>query len=420
MMPTTDPQFRPLALKLTRTIFVWATVCALAFGAFQAVLVYQSERQQFVEELDRVATTTVPLLSVLLWDIEPMAVQRQVDLLSQRADVGSVRLMVSTGQAFAAGKPMPIEDDGMRRVFVVPAPGSEDSPLGSLTVQGDHRNLWLQVAHSVGVMLLGLGFLTLMMCAVMAWVVHATFVRPLRQVARFATELTPQTLTTPLHVRRARLAGRDEIDLVVDGFSLLQRSLRSHIDELDERVAQRTRELEEALGAIRALSMTDPLTGCLTRLAFNERMAQEVQRAQRYGRPLAVLFVDIDYFKRINDRYGHLVGDAAIAHVGELLRAHLREGIDWVARYGGEEFVVVLPETALDAALRTGERLRAAQAAQPCIHGELRVMQTLSVGVAAWRQGESLEALLQRADNLLYEAKSSGRNRVVCEPSPLG
>lgn len=405
--------FVSLARRLTRTVLWWAMLCALLVGLGRAVFIFQAERATFAHSLDEVGSTTVPLLSVLVWDIEPEAVQRQLDLLVQREQIGWVRLEVDTGQTFVSGVPQP--NSPMVRRFVVPVPGSDTARLAQLTVQGDMRTLWLAVARGLAAALGGLTLVTLLICAVVSWAVHRHFVRPLRQVAAFAEKLTPQNLTEPLIVRRPLHRGEDEIDRVVHGFAVLQRGLRAHIEELDARVAQRTQDLEQALCAIRELAMRDPLTGCFTRQVFNERMGQEVQRAHRYGRALSVLFVDADHFKRINDSHGHQAGDAAIAAIGAALRAGLRQGVDWVARYGGEEFVVVLPETDIRAASDTAERLRARLAATEVPAGAVTLRLTVSIGVATLRAGESQPDLLHRADAQLYAAKHAGRNRVCVD-----
>ena len=149
-------------------------------------------------------------------------------------------------------------------------------------------------------------------------------------------------------------------------------------------------------------------------MLFNERFPAELARAQRYDRPLSIVFCDLDEFKSINDNHGHLVGDRVLTAFGTCLRNELRVEIDWVTRYGGEEFLVVLPETPLAGALEIAERLREAVAERVGVAlddgGLLRI--TASFGVAQQQAEENLEALLQRADQWLYAAKNGGRNQV--------
>ncbi|MFQ5890243.1 MAG: GGDEF domain-containing protein [Gemmatimonadota bacterium] len=171
------------------------------------------------------------------------------------------------------------------------------------------------------------------------------------------------------------------------------------------------------LGAqrLRQLSATDPLTGLMNRRAFDERLVEELARARRYGRPISIAMIDIDYFKQFNDTYGHVCGDDALRSVAATLRSRLRTG-DVVARYGGEEFVVLLPETAAHTAVATAELLRRAVAASPLSLNGYRdpIPVTVSIGVASWPEhGTEISRLQERADDRLYQAKLAGRDQVV-------
>jgi two-component system cell cycle response regulator len=161
------------------------------------------------------------------------------------------------------------------------------------------------------------------------------------------------------------------------------------------------------------LATTDPLTGCLNRRALEESLGQELDRARRYEFPVTVLMIDLDRFKSVNDTRGHLVGDAVLRQVGELLRREARS-VDLVARYGGEEFVVVLPNTGSQGGLTFAERLRARIAGHDFSTGLEPLSLTVSIGVATFPAagGESVEALLAAADQALYRAKHDGRNLV--------
>ena len=162
------------------------------------------------------------------------------------------------------------------------------------------------------------------------------------------------------------------------------------------------------------LSAADSLTGMMNRRTFEDRWQGEVARARRYGRPISIAAIDIDYFKQFNDTYGHAAGDTALQSVGRVIRARVRTG-DFAARMGGEEFVVALPETSSVDAMAMAEHLRRAIAENPIrINGQRDVANvTISIGVASWPEhGEEITRLLERADNRLYEAKLAGRDQV--------
>lgn len=162
------------------------------------------------------------------------------------------------------------------------------------------------------------------------------------------------------------------------------------------------------------LARTDVLTGLANRRAFDEAAQLEVQRAQRYATPLALVLTDLDHFKAINDKYGHHVGDQVLRNVAQILSAVVRN-VDLVGRWGGEEFAILMPDTDLEEAVRAAERMRVALAEAPLIEG-LDVGYTASFGVAAFRLATpTMDSLLGRADTALYEAKNKGRNRVEVE-----
>ncbi|HKC61370.1 MAG TPA: diguanylate cyclase [Myxococcales bacterium] len=174
----------------------------------------------------------------------------------------------------------------------------------------------------------------------------------------------------------------------------------------------RTRLYEEA----ERLATTDGLTGLLNRRTLATQLVARVREAQRYRRPLSLLLIDVDHFKKVNDTHGHPAGDAVLRGVAAVARAQARE-TDLVARYGGEELAVVLPETDAAGARAIAERLRAAveSTAHASDQGALRV--TVSVGVATWPGGgQNGDELLTTADRALYRAKQTGRNRVESGP----
>jgi diguanylate cyclase (GGDEF)-like protein len=196
----------------------------------------------------------------------------------------------------------------------------------------------------------------------------------------------------------------------------INRELRQEIDHR-ETTEESLRQSEELY---RQLAITDPLTGIFNRRHFYQLSNSELQRTYRYCRPLAVLMIDIDYFKRVNDSYGHAIGDQVLQALAGLVREALRS-IDIFARYGGEEFIVLLPETDLRAVRPIAERLCRKIAETPLPIEPNHINITISIGASAFDPSvqllpsadkRTLDELIDLADKALYEAKIAGRNRV--------
>jgi diguanylate cyclase (GGDEF)-like protein len=166
--------------------------------------------------------------------------------------------------------------------------------------------------------------------------------------------------------------------------------------------------------ALRNQSIRDPLTGLFNRRYLDDSLQRELRRATRKGRPLAILMLDLDHFKRFNDTFGHEAGDTLLRHLGSFLQSYIRAD-DLAFRYGGEEFVVILPEATLDSARQRAEQLvRDFRRLDVQYHGTTLGPLTVSVGLAAFPDhGNTAEAVLRAADQALYRAKAEGRDRVV-------
>lgn len=175
---------------------------------------------------------------------------------------------------------------------------------------------------------------------------------------------------------------------------------------------QRIVTLKQELDAVSALVREDPLTHALNRRGFSEAWAVEVARSERRGLPLCLAVLDLDNFKQLNDRLGHVVGDEALVHLTAVVRAELRPP-DVVARYGGEEFVILLPESTLDEAASVMMRVQRKLTRRFFMHHNEKVLVTFSAGVIQRNKDETEQEAVARADQALYEAKRAGKNRVV-------
>lgn len=189
------------------------------------------------------------------------------------------------------------------------------------------------------------------------------------------------------------------------------RVIRTAVNAIEKATALQTAQSDRE--RYHRLATTDPLTGCLNRRALIERLENELDRVRRYGLALSLLMIDLDRFKDVNDRYGHLVGDSVLRQIGDVLRHEVRS-VDTVARYGGEEFVVVLPETGREGAITFAERIRVRIAGHNFSETEEPLRVTVSIGSASItsREAATPESLIALGDAAMYRAKNGGRNQV--------
>lgn len=196
----------------------------------------------------------------------------------------------------------------------------------------------------------------------------------------------------------------------------LVKELTSLNKNLEAQVEKRTQELKAANLRLSELAMTDPLTKALNRRAFSQKFTEEIERAQRYKRPILIAMIDVDHFKMFNDMEGHVFGDEALKKIAALMTSNLRKS-DTLARYGGEEFIVMMPETGLARGREICERLRQAVEAARFQGQKQEAFLTISLGMAAFPEdGATAEELTKAADASLYAAKEAGRNRVMYQP----
>ena len=212
-----------------------------------------------------------------------------------------------------------------------------------------------------------------------------------------------QALTSDEHQNDEKLA--EFVTDVIGDIVRANQSLQTKLETAEKRLQEQQSEIETHISR----SMTDPLTGLPNRRDFSDRLEERMAGWKRRGEVFSLLMLDVDHFKKLNDKHGHQAGDEVLKTIGRALRGVLRRD-DAVARYGGEEFVMILPGTTLEQARAVAEKVRQTIAKVEVNRGGTKITATISGGLATIQREEQSESLMQRADAALYAAKAGGRN----------
>jgi diguanylate cyclase (GGDEF)-like protein len=326
-------------------------------------------------------------------------------------DIGSRPFPEDRIQAMRQGKAGAFEDEAgqeaMLTGFAV-AEGYRDYPgLNWIVISRQPDSVAFAATRGIVWMIMGLGCAIAAIGLVCALLIAKGVVRPLQTIIEAANRIGRDPTISQL----PRVTGSLEIVQL----SSALRSLLRRAGAAEQQVIATSTQHEKDVTALRHLAETDALSGLLNRRGFNLLADDAFNLYRRYERPLAVLILDIDFFKAVNDTYGHAAGDAVIRTIGATLMKTLRAS-DKVARFGGEEFVVLVHEVDAGGIITVAQNLRRVVEALTIDHQEHRISVTISVGGAIARHSDAdVQAVIERADAALYMAKAAGRNRVVID-----
>lgn len=422
---------RVLVKKLALVNISINVLVAAIIAAWMIYGNYNNDKVATRHRLDEIGGSIIPGLINSVWQVNRQGISERLDEIYNVPGVEYVRLQ-SEGLLQERGKPD--SSPQLTRTYPLNYVNHGNHNLGTLTVESGwttaQRRLRRQ-AIQIGVATLAptLSGTLLILLLIRLWIT-----KPLETMSSYLVALRVENLNDPLIARRSKSRRPDEIDQVVIAINRMRKylgkniatrirnenELRSHRERLGSLVKERTAELEEKTLQLQLqsenfekMANTDALTGACSRRFFIEMSEREMARCARNGASLAMLLLDIDNFKKINDVYGHAVGDKVLVSLVSACKAHLRE-IDMLGRLGGEEFGLLLPEISLDGALAAAERLRTLTESltiQPSETVELRF--TVSIGLCMLSDGQdNYQSLIEQADHALYEAKDDGRNCV--------
>jgi len=423
-----------------RTVLLPGMLLAALVGLIavlvQGYMLVLQEREETRALLARIGEATVPALERALWDVNEPQIEVLLDGIAQSEAIGSVILEDERGFVRRRGEaPAP---DAQQQRYVLALDGAENVVLGELRVAleadlGEQRALSRVLRGTIVVALT-----LLIAIAVLVHLMNAQLVHPLKRLAEAVDAYSPDADGLPSgRSPDGPMIAAAEVQRVAEALDLMHLRIRHDSEEIaqlsenlevqkdqtEAMVQQRTAELEvknyelaSQAAALESLANTDALTGAASRRKLLELGNRECARALRDARPLAVLAIDIDHFKHVNDTHGHAAGDRVLKIVVACCQSQLRNN-DVLGRLGGEEFAVVLPGADTDAAQRVAERIRERIADTPTQLDSATIRVTASIGVATFDGKTPFEALLADADAALYRAKHEGRNRVVVSPA---
>lgn len=274
----------------------------------------------------------------------------------------------------------------------------------TIIAERDHQEVYAAWIKLRNLFLALVGALILVVTAVALRMGHA-IVKPLQDLISATKHIVEGDLDVRLTITR-----NDELGQLARTFNQMTEKLlqkQAKIIANNQAMQQKNKQLE-------ALSVTDSLTGLYNRNKLNMIINDQLARFKRNHRPFAVLMIDVDHFKTLNDNLGHIVGDKILSSVAKILIQSIRS-VDFAARYGGDEFIIILTETTVNEALNTAERIRSKVV--EILHGsdDKRIAITLSIGIVQCQSEDTTSTiLLTRADNALYAAKHAGRNQSYC------
>jgi diguanylate cyclase (GGDEF)-like protein len=384
------------SMRATATLTVVVPVLSFRneyLGALAAVL----DLARLQPRLERITESSAAEVVLLAQNGAPVLGTRGLTTGLSPIDPKALRRMQAQ-----PGEPVTYLGHRGREVFgLIDAPQSSSLSIvaerGSASVYRQRRHLLELFA--------GLTCALTLLVGTLAYWIGRSIVVPLDGLARAVDRIAAGDLSVRLHTSSSSEIGR----LTGAMNTMIDRLRRSH-DEVEaaKHALQRQNQLLEEL------SVTDGLTGLNNRKKLDSILVEQIALFRRHRRPFALLMLDLDHFKALNDTHGHLAGDKMLAQVAAILTRCVRS-VDHVARYGGEEFAIVLVDATLEGALDTAERIRSSVQASPIVVNDRSVSVTVSVGATRSRDGDVRpEDVLARADGALYAAKRAGRNRVHC------
>lgn len=418
--------------RLAQSVLLFAAVVALVLAGLQAAADRREELSTLELRFGHIAESSQRALALAVWNLDRDQVDLMLGGMLSLPDVHAVELHPADVGWFPDGRSVRVGAQRPRTDLVWEHEIEFNSretmlTLARLRIEFDAAAIEARLMQRALRNLLALLALSLLIGGFLLWIVNRLVTRHLIDLADAAQRFDPSSSQVDFKLKR-RHSGDDELDQVASALEQMRVNLEQAYGELAKANQDLQRDMRARAEAERVaahLARHDSLTGLPNRLLLAERLQQRVDFHRMYGGQGALLFIDLDNFKNLNDARGHSIGDAVLVALAQRLRDSLRDG-GFAARMGGDEFVIMLEGLDADAGLgalqarKEGERLRAEISEPIAVLGELHRL-SASIGIALFpADGEDFESLIRHADTAMYQAKAEGRNLVqLFQPSLL-
>lgn len=396
--------------RLLIAIILFSLVVTLLTSAIQLYIDFNDDLKQIQTQFDQIEQLQLRPLAENVWNFSDEMIMVQLQACVGLPAIEYMEVSVEAHRGWKAGT-IPHGKTIEKSFKLIHSSPHSEIDVGTLRVIASLEETYHSLINKLGVILTTNIIKIFLVALFIFFLFHFQVTQHLLHIAHFTNDLDINKAFIPLKLsRKGHPIHEDELDKIVRAINNRTHTLKNNQDYLEDRIAERTKELEEQKRIAEKLARIDPLTGLSNRRAFFEYGQLLENRSTRYSHNYSIIMLDIDHFKRINDNYGHDIGDKALKNLANALNTIVRSS-DLLGRLGGEEFAIIMPYASSEEAAIMVERIKTAISKIVLSNKEQKVQLTASFGIAECNEKKmSFQQALNNADKALYQAKNDGRN----------